>query len=432
VALRWTIRDASACVAGEHALREARDHLETLLRERTSELAGLNAALESERAERRCVEKSLREGRQLLQAVEDAALGMVYARDLRQQGPIHANTRVLERLGYPSDAARLPAPDQATDLVHPEDGAAAKDHRERLCHAADGEVVETTVRLRHSDGSWRWVRFREVVSGRDAAGEPLRGTGTAEDVTEQRAAQTALADAQRLIDAGRLAASFAHEINNPLQGALGCLSLLEEALSEGGEPGRYLEMAQDQTRRAVRVVGQLRDLSRLVPAHAERVATDLRTSLSRVAVVVEKRCSDQRVELIWDPPDAVPDVLADPDAIEEVFLNLTLNALDAMPDGGTLRLAIESTAAPPGVRVTCADSGPGIDTELLPRLFDSFVTNKTEGMGLGLYVSRDIVEQHGGRIEVETQAGRGTTFFVWLALHATPSASPLDRPSPPL
>jgi signal transduction histidine kinase len=198
---------------------------------------------------------------------------------------------------------------------------------------------------------------------------------------------------------------------------LGCLSLLEEALAEGGESGRYLEVAQDEARRAMRVVGQLRDLARQAREPAQHMASDLRTIASRVVAVVEKRCADQGVELTWDPPDVLPEVLADPDAIQQVFLNLTLNALDAMPGGGALRLAIETTADPAGVRATFADNGPGIDPDLAPRLFDSFVTNKPEGMGLGLYVSRNIVERHGGRIGVETQAGRGTTFSVWLPAH---------------
>ncbi len=296
--LYWMIRDISTQAAAERAMRQARDSLEARVRERTAELTRLNAALQSEVAERRRTEDSLRESRRLLQSIADTAPNMLYSYDLRERSVTYTNTHVETFLGYPGDAVCGLALDASLSLVHPDDREGAERHHEQLCGAADGEVVESTLRLRHADGGWRWVRLRDVVSARDASGAPVRCVGAAEDVTEQRAAQAALVRAEKLADAGRLAASFAHEINNPLQGVLGCLGLLEEALAEGRDASRYLDVARHEVLRAVRAVGQLRDLGRQARAAVERVATDLGAIVSQVVAVTEKRTKEEIERLV--------------------------------------------------------------------------------------------------------------------------------------
>jgi signal transduction histidine kinase len=103
-----------------------------------------------------------------------------------------------------------------------------------------------------------------------------------------------------------------------------------------------------------------------------------------------------------------------PDRMSQVFLNLALNALEAMPDGGRLRIGTDCASDPAWVRVTFADTGCGIAPEAIPHLFDPFYTTKANGLGLGLYITHNVVEEHGGRIEVESLLGKGTTFTVWL------------------
>lgn len=416
--LCWSIRDLSVEDAAERAMQHQRDSLEATLRERTAELMQLTAMLQSEIAQHKRTEEALRESRQYLQSIADKAPSLLYAYDLQERSLTYANSHVAAYLGCSADVLRGFALRAAFDRVHPDDHLLAERHRDRMLRAADGEVVESTLRVRHADGEWRWIRLRDVVAERDAAGAPLRCVGAAEDVTEQQAAQAALIRAERLADAGRLAASFAHEINNPLQGVLGCLSLLEEALAEGRDAHRFLDVAQHEVRRAVRVVGQLRDLGRQARAPVERGAVDLRELVTHVVAVTEKRSADQGVRMTWQPPPTMLQVVADADAIQQVFLNLVINALDAMPSGGTLRIEAQTTTSPQGVRIAFADDGPGIDPDLLPRLFESFSTTKPEGLGLGLYICRSIVERHAGHIDVETHPGDGTTFSVWLPAQA--------------
>jgi signal transduction histidine kinase len=146
----------------------------------------------------------------------------------------------------------------------------------------------------------------------------------------------------------------------------------------------------------------------------ERKPTDVNLQLEHLLTLTRKQCQKRGVEVEWRPDEDLPAVMLMPNRINQVFLNLVLNAVDAMPDGGRLRVSTSRAADPAWARVAFADTGRGIAPEALSRLFDPFYTTKSEGLGLGLYVSRSIVDAHGGRIDVESQVGEGTTFTVWL------------------
>jgi signal transduction histidine kinase/HAMP domain-containing protein len=233
------------------------------------------------------------------------------------------------------------------------------------------------------------------------------------DVTEQKAAEAALLTAERLTIAGKMAASLAHEINNPLQAVLGCLGLARGALDEGQDPATYLQIAYQEVQRTARIVGQLRALGRPVQ-EGPKEPTDLNALLDDVLLLNKKHLQSHRVEVIWEPCAGLPALAVVPDAMRQVFLNLVLNAVDAMPDGGQLRLSTARCQSPAGIRVVVADSGTGIAPSAMPHVFEAFYTTKAEGMGVGLFVCQRIVQQHGGEIEVESHLGEGTTVTVWL------------------
>jgi PAS domain S-box-containing protein len=233
------------------------------------------------------------------------------------------------------------------------------------------------------------------------------------DITRRKQDQTALIQAERLAVAGKLAASLAHEINNPLQSVIGCLGLAEETLAEGGDVSRYLQIGREELRRAASIVAQLRDLSRK-PRPEEKEFTDVTDLLQQVLTLSRKQCEEGRVELQSKIATEVPLIAVVPDRMQQVFLNLVLNALDAMPTGGRLEVSAARTNEPDGVCVSFADSGIGIDPDVLPYIFDAFYSTKAEGLGLGLFISRNIVEEHGGHLDVHSNVGEGTTFTVWL------------------
>jgi polar amino acid transport system substrate-binding protein len=236
-----------------------------------------------------------------------------------------------------------------------------------------------------------------------------------EDITERRHTQEALIQSEKLAITGQLAASLAHEINNPMQSVIGCLGLAQESLDEGDEEDvrELLQVAAEELDRAAKTVSDLRDLNQ--PSRPEdRESTDLNLQLEHVLMLTGKQCQERGVEVEWRPAEGLPALKLVPDRINQVFLNLTINAVEAMQDGGHLRVSTGSEADSAWVWVAFADTGQGIAPEALPHVFDPFYTTKVEGLGLGLYITRSIVEEHGGRIEVESLLGEGTTFTVWL------------------
>jgi signal transduction histidine kinase len=252
-----------------------------------------------------------------------------------------------------------------------------------------------------------------VECRRDLNGAVTGCLGVALDVTEQNKAQAALAQAERLALAGQVAATLAHEINNPLQSAIGCLGLAEEAIEEGEDVSRFLPVALDALRQASHVVKQLRVLTRPFEGEPEE-PSDLNLLMEKVLELSRSYCAAREVKVDWQPAEGLPTLRLAPDSVQQVLLNLLLNGADVMPGGGTLQIATAVTSQPLGVSVTFTDSGAGIPPEILEHLFEPFQTTKPGGSGLGLFISQNIVEQHGGYIEAHTEQGAGTTFTVWL------------------
>jgi signal transduction histidine kinase len=234
-----------------------------------------------------------------------------------------------------------------------------------------------------------------------------------EDITDRRQAQTALMHAERLTLAGKLAASLAHEINNPLQSIIGCVGLAEEAAEAGESPAEYLALARSELRRVANMVGRMRDLHRS-PDMERRRATRVNGLLEEVLALSRRQCDEQGIRVRRQFGRATPPVLAATDQMRQVFLYLVLNAIEAMPAGGNLVVRSESTSDRQGVRVTFADDGAGIEPDVLPHIFKAFYSTKDGGTGIGLAITRDIVQRHGGYIEVQSELGQGSTFSIWL------------------
>jgi two-component system sporulation sensor kinase A len=232
-----------------------------------------------------------------------------------------------------------------------------------------------------------------------------------QDITEERDAQFALIQTEKLALTGRLATSLAHEINNPLQTVIGCLGLAEEAREDDDEIDVYLAMASEELKRAASIVTRLRDLNRWSEAE-QREPTDVRAIIRQALAMTRKQCEDHGIVVHTDLDVNVPDIHAIPDRLEQVFLNLTLNAIDAMPNGGTLRVGVLPMVSPDGVKIVFQDSGIGIPPEDQAHIFEAFQTTKSEGLGMGLFISQSIIEDHGGTISVRSQPDEGSTFTI--------------------
>ncbi len=235
-----------------------------------------------------------------------------------------------------------------------------------------------------------------------------------EDITNQQDTQKALIQSEKLALTGRLAASLAHEINNPLQTSIGCLGLAEEMLAEDDRDlGVYIQMAIEELRRSARIVKKLRDLNRTTD-DTDKSLVDLQEMLNGVLILTRKRLHDRNIVPVFPYQGEKAVVLASEDQLQQVFLNLIMNAIDALPQGGNIYLDILHTKQPAGVMVKIRDTGVGIKPEHLEHLFDPFFTTKEDGLGLGLFTSKRIMENHHGRLEVESEPGVGTEFSIWL------------------
>jgi signal transduction histidine kinase len=228
--------------------------------------------------------------------------------------------------------------------------------------------------------------------------------------------QAQLIHSEKMAALGRLVAAVAHEINNPLQAIQGGLSLIREELGGQSRPEsltRFLDLAEEGIARIAAIVGRVGDFYR--PGRRERRPTDLHAVLEDVLELAGERLhqSDITVERAW--ADALPHVPANPDHLRQVFLTLVLNAVDAIGRGGTLR--ISTGLDQPGeemVRIAFSDTGVGMSPEVQARLFEPFFTTKTYASGLGLPISYQVVEGHGGQIAVTSEEGVGTTFIILL------------------
>jgi two-component system NtrC family sensor kinase len=171
-----------------------------------------------------------------------------------------------------------------------------------------------------------------------------------------------------------------------------------------------MNMARDQLARIATIIERMHDFYR--PARGELAPYDLNRGLEETLELAALNLRKLPIKMIFTPDPALPPVICDSDQLRQVFLNLILNAIDAMPDGGTLTVRTE--AGPTMALVEIADTGVGITPEVRERLFEPFFTTKPSGTGLGLSISAHIVTQHGGQLLVESQEGQGSTFRVVL------------------
>jgi two-component system NtrC family sensor kinase len=236
----------------------------------------------------------------------------------------------------------------------------------------------------------------------------------------KQATRQQIGQSEKLAAIGRLAAGVAHEINNPLTGVLTFAHLLRQKENMTGQDKQDLDLIVHETARAAEIVRGLLDFARERPVVKELL--DLNEVTRQTLRLIRSQKPVKQVAIVEDLAADLPRVDADKNQLQQVLVNLSLNACEAMPNGGTLSI---STLAQDGkVLVKLTDTGCGIKKEHLGRIFDPFFSTKPvgKGTGLGLSVSYGIIQQHGGAIEVESEEGKGSTFTVVLPAASRPWA----------
>lgn len=329
-------------------------------------------------------------------------------------------------------------------LIHPEDLPLARE-RIRAYFAEETPVYELEHRLRHKNGTYRWILARGVAL-RDGSGKPVRMAGSHMDMTELKTVaerlqqanrelqetQSHLVQAARCESIGTLAAGVAHEVKNPLQTILMGLHYLSQTLTTvDGDVALTMNDMRESVTRANAIISDLLALSKVAQFQIKR--EDLNQVIRHCLHLVRNQLDAAQTSLVLNLADDLPAAEMDASRVEQVFLNLLLNAIQAMSAGGTLTVTTrtitlgDNPAAIPGVfrkfkpadRLLVAevrDTGAGINEADLPRVFDPFFTTKPAGVGtgLGLSMAKMIIDRHRGVIDVSNAAGGGVVAIVAL------------------
>ena len=299
-----------------------------------------------------------------------------------------------------------------------------KEGTERLSHGSLGYQIPVGAQdefgdLEHSFNSMS-------LQLQTANQEIVDWTTTLEHRVEQKTielkrASEHLLHVEKMASLGKMAAVVAHEVNNPLSGILTYAKLLRKWIVTGqaenekrDEAVQCLELIAAESRRCGELVKNLLTLSRTAPMNLQ--LTDLRSVIDRCLLLVRHPLEMAGVQLQVRLTDDLPPVQCDPAQIEQVFLALITNAMDAMPQGGNIWLQARFNETEQEAEIQVRDDGAGIPPDLLTKIFEPFFTTKdgTHGVGLGLAISRGIVERHRGRIEVQSELGKGTIFTITL------------------
>jgi PAS domain S-box-containing protein len=240
---------------------------------------------------------------------------------------------------------------------------------------------------------------------------------------ERRRVEQQLFESEKLAAVGRLAASIAHEVNNPLEAIKNSLYLLTTS-RDMEKNSKFLEVARKETERVSHIIRQMLGFAR---RSGEVEWVEPNQIIEETLILVEKKMKQARVEVVRHFDPQLPKIRARGDQLRQVFLNLLLNAQQSMEKGGrmTVRTSVYEQALQPTVSVQISDTGRGISESDLARIFEPFFSTRSKGTGLGLWVTQDIVRHHGGRIEATSEEGAGTTFNVILPVDS-PTLSEAD------
>ena len=390
-------------------MRNANDELERRVTARTAEL-------EDEVTQRRRTEETLRASEERWRSMfEVSAVGIALTDENRRFAA--ANNAFQRMIGYTEEELCRLGP---IEITHEDDREATRGMLDSMLSGrSSGYHVEK--RYRCKDGTVIWVRVSTAQA--PEPGSSLRGIPTIiEDVTERKRAEDALQEARdallrvsRVTTLGELSASIAHEINHPL-GAIvangsACLRLLAAETPDLEEAREAVEDIISDGRRASAVLGRVRQLAK--KSAPERAPVDVNGAISEVLSLTRQELQRSEVTARTELDPSLPPVLADRIQVQQVVLNLVMNGIEAMrgvKDRARILSVKSAVAAPAEVAVTVEDTGIGFANSDPGHIFETFFTTKEEGMGMGLSISRSIVQAHGGRLWASAGAPVGAAF----------------------
>jgi two-component system cell cycle sensor histidine kinase/response regulator CckA len=405
--------------------------LTTGMRDADGRLIGFSKVFRDRTDERKASEALAESEARLRVALQAARMGIWTIHNATNR--LHTDQSMGPLLGLGHDE-RVESLEQFVQRVHQED-------RERVARGfrhsiATGQNMDVEFRVVWPDGTVRWLSDHgQVVRG--PSGDPEYLAGAAVDVTERKTADAHLVEAQRMDAVGQLAGGVAHEVNNMMQAVLGYTALLLAGLDRRQTDRPDLLHIQRAAERAATITRQLLAFSRRQVIHPETL--DLNQVILEMEPILRRSLGEDR-EIRFELASSLAGLRADRGSLEQVVLNLALNARDAMPAVGTMILETRQVAHPPEtapsarrlaagpyVALVVTDTGVGMDEGTRLRAFEPFFTTKPvgQGTGLGLAMVQGIVEQSDGAVRLTSAPGRGTTVEVYF-----PAVEPASRPAP--
>jgi two-component system sensor histidine kinase AtoS len=316
---------------------------------------------------------------------------------------VAANRAAADMHGYsPEELVTM----NITDLDTPE---AAKDALARIRRILSGERFKAELTHLKKDGSPIYI---EMSAGLVDFGSHRYILAMDRDVTERKQAEEALQRVEQMKVVGELAAGLAHEIKNPLAGMKVSIEVLLHELDLPDADREILRRVTDEILRIELLMRELLNFAR--PPRPQLDIVNINKVLDKAAILSGKNPSFSSVKVIKEYDNRAPGTMADPLQLQQVFMNLLLNAAEAMPGGGTLLLKTLYDENSNSLHIMISDSGKGIDEKAMARIFQPFFTTKAKGTGLGLAITKRLIEQHEGNISVRNNPGGGTTFRILL------------------
>ncbi|HZZ58197.1 MAG TPA: PAS domain-containing protein, partial [Opitutaceae bacterium] len=403
------------------------NHEELLLLEKLGQDLSFGLEVQEREAQRRRAEMDLRSSEERFRQVVETIREVFWILDPVREKILYVSPGFESVWGRTAES--IYRSNAWSESIHPED-------RERVTRAASVKQVrgdyDEIYRIQRPDGTVRWIRDR-AFPVRDGAGNVHRVVGTAEDITGQRQLEEQLRQSQKMEAIGQLAGGVAHDFNNILAVLMMQADLASSVAGMPREAEKFLQDIKATAERAASLTRQLLVFSRRQVMQPRLL--DINEAVTNLATMLQ-RILGEDVSLQLNLYSRPLLVRADAGMLDQVLLNLVVNARDAMPDGG--RLFIQTTErtdpAPRQVCLRVTDTGCGIPPAIQARIFDPFFTTKEpgKGTGLGLATVFGIVQQHGGSISVESDVGRGATFQILLPAAEAPAAAAPNaaRPQP--
>ncbi len=413
-------------VRSDETLRATRDRLEHSVAERTADLIRTVEGLEGEVRDRIHAEEGLRQSEAKHRTLVEQIPAITYVVPLQEADELLYVSPQTERILGVSPEKFRTDPSVRSQRLHPDDRERVLAERARAY--ANGVPLVSEYRMISSDNRAVWFHDEAIVV-RDENGTALFRQGIMLDITDRQRARLALQEGEKLAATGRMAARIAHEINNPLSGIKNSFLLIKDAISQDHPYFHYVDRIEREIERIARIVRQMFTVYR--PEREGPSEFLLEEVLRDVGDILEHDLRLREVHLTAKLPSRSVPVLLEKDSVIQILYNILYNAIEASPRGGTI--AMTATTRRRQARITVADEGSGIPENVREKVFEPFFTTKEftggaeTGLGLGLSISRKLVESMGGSLTFEDRPGGGTVFTISLPLQKRPRRQETDH-----